>query len=117
MVVIRLAPYGRKGDKVYKIMVSSEGKALSGRFIEKLGILKPGKEKPICNRHHWIFSGAVASLPDFEDGECLQVVSSQGQILGNAYFNRKAKIIGRMVTFDNTGPEDAIIFQDRKSVV
>ena len=26
-------------------------------------VLKPGKDKPVRNRHHWIFSGAVARLP------------------------------------------------------
>lgn len=72
-------------------------------------ILKPGKEKPIHNRHHWIFSGAVAKLPEFSDGECLQVYSSTGQNLGWAYFNRKAAIVGRMLSFDETSPEDAII--------
>src|SRR6266404_1622631 len=30
-------------------------------------ILKPGKEKPLKNRHHWIFSGAIAELPNFDN--------------------------------------------------
>lgn len=72
-------------------------------------ILKPGKEKPICNRHHWIFSGAVSKLPEFNDGECLQVCSSKGENLGWGYFNRKAAIIGRMLSFDETPPEKAIL--------
>ncbi len=71
-------------------------------------ILKPGKEKPLLNRHHWIFSGAVAQLPMFEDGALLPVQSSTGQLLGTAYFNKRAKIVGRMVCFDDRSPLDAI---------
>lgn len=70
--------------------------------------LKPGKDKAIRNRHHWIFSGAVSELPDFDDGDCLPVYAADNTLLGWGYFNRKAKIIGRMVSFDNTKPADAI---------
>lgn len=71
-------------------------------------IIKPGKEKPILNRHHWIFSGAVQHLPTFEDGEILPVKSANGVFLGHAYFNRNSSIIGRMISFDDTPPLDAI---------
>lgn len=71
-------------------------------------ILKKGKEKAIKNKHHWIFSGAVSLLPDFQDGEIMEVYSNQGDLLGSGYFNRKAKILGRMLAFDNTPPRDAI---------
>jgi 23S rRNA (cytosine1962-C5)-methyltransferase len=71
-------------------------------------VLKTGKDKPIRNRHHWIFSGAVQRLPEFTDGDCLPVHSSQGDFLGWGYFNRKATIIGRMLSFDRTAPEEAI---------
>jgi 23S rRNA (cytosine1962-C5)-methyltransferase len=71
-------------------------------------ILKPGKEKAILHRHHWIFSGAVASLPAFTDGDLLTVYSHSGEFLGSGYFNRKAKIVGRMVAFNETPPLQAI---------
>jgi 23S rRNA (cytosine1962-C5)-methyltransferase len=71
---------------------------------ERAVILKKNRDKPIRQRHHWIFSGAVQTLPDFEDGEILSVVSSEGEILGSAYFNRKSAIIGRMLAFDRTPP-------------
>ena len=75
---------------------------------EKKVILKPLKEKAIKNRHHWIFSGAIAELPKFTDGEFLPVYSSKKEFLGTAYFNRKSSIVGRMVAFDNTSPLEAI---------
>lgn len=71
-------------------------------------VLKKGKDKAIRNRHHWIFSGAVAVLPDFTDGDILQVFSETGDLLGSGYFNRKAKILGRMLCFNDESPMDAI---------
>lgn len=71
-------------------------------------ILKPGKDKPIRNRHHWIFSGAIEPLPEFTNGDFLNVFSSQNEFLGSAYFNRKSTIVGRMIAFDATAPLQAI---------
>lgn len=74
-------------------------------FFSKPGvILKSGKEKPILNRHHWIFSGAIKTLPDFQNGEILPVYSSGGHLLGCGYFNRRSNIMGRMVSFDVSPP-------------
>ncbi|MCJ7612155.1 MAG: hypothetical protein MUP19_07825, partial [Candidatus Aminicenantes bacterium] len=71
-------------------------------------ILKPGREKPILNRHHWIFSGAVDELPDMEDGSVAAVRSHDGRLLGHAYFNRRCSIIGRMLNFDQTPPAESV---------
>jgi len=71
-------------------------------------VLKPGRDKAVKNRHHWIFSGAVRDLPDFDDGAVLAVRSAGGELLGHAYFNRKSAIIGRMVSFGAEHPEAAV---------
>ena len=71
-------------------------------------ILKPGKEKPAQNFHHWIFSGAIKSLPEFVDGDILPVESFQGELLGHAYFNRQSNIIGRFVCFGRGDPQAEI---------
>lgn len=71
-------------------------------------ILKKGKDKAIRNRHHWIFSGAVVELPDFKDGEIAEVISDSSELLGTGYFNSKAKILGRMLSFDQQPALDAI---------
>ena len=39
-----------------------------------------------------------------EEGDLLQVFTSTGELLGTGYFNRRSKIIGRMVAFDQTAP-------------
>lgn len=80
-------------------------------------ILKKGKEKALKNHHHWIFSGAIEVLPTFNDGEILGVRASNGQFLGHAYFNRKAKIIGRMVNFDESDPVGAIRSNVRNAIL
>jgi len=71
-------------------------------------VLKKNKDRAVRNRHHWIFSGAVQTLPDFEDGDILGVQSFDGDFLGYAYFNRQSSIIGRMVTFDRTPALQAV---------
>jgi len=71
-------------------------------------VLKPGRDKAVRNRHHWIFSGAIRDLPDFEDGDVLTVRSSGGDLLGHGYFNRKSAITGRMIAFGAEPPEEAV---------
>ncbi|MGZ5498243.1 MAG: class I SAM-dependent rRNA methyltransferase [Candidatus Aminicenantales bacterium] len=71
-------------------------------------VLKPGRDKAVRNHHHWIFSGAIRDLPDFEDGAVLPVHSSVGELLGHGYFNRKSSITGRMIAFGSEPPEAAV---------
>ncbi len=73
--------------------------------------LKPGKEIPVLRRHPWVFSGAVAKLPIFEEGEILPICSSKGERLGWGMFNRRSSIIGRMVSFNPSATRDEIIPQ------
>jgi 23S rRNA (cytosine1962-C5)-methyltransferase len=71
-------------------------------------ILKPGREKALLNRHPWIFSGAVASFPSFENGEVLSVYSHSGEFLAKAYFHRENSISGRVLSFLDQPVEQAI---------
>jgi 23S rRNA (cytosine1962-C5)-methyltransferase len=71
-------------------------------------VLRPGRDKAVRNRHHWIFSGAVRDLPDFTDGDILAVRSSGGDLLGHGYFNRKSAIVGRLIAFGTEPPEAAV---------
>jgi len=75
---------------------------------ERIVVLKKNKDKAVRNRHHWIFSGAVQILPEFEDGDILGVQSFDGEFLGYGYFNRQSSILGRMLTFDRTPPLQAV---------
>lgn len=49
--------------------------------------LKPGKEESLLRHHPWVFSGAVASLPDdIEEGDRVIVESAKGDILGIGHY-------------------------------
>jgi 23S rRNA (cytosine1962-C5)-methyltransferase len=76
--------------------------------MSKHVILKPGKEKPVKSRHHWIFSGAIDSAPDFIDGDILGVESARGELLGYGYFHHATSIAGRMLSFGSNGAHEAI---------
>jgi 23S rRNA (cytosine1962-C5)-methyltransferase len=67
-------------------------------------VLKKGRDVPVRNYHHWIFSGAVERFPDYENGEILAVYSSNSDLLGHAYFNKNTDISGRMLNFNDTDP-------------
>lgn len=71
-------------------------------------ILKPGREKALYNRHPWIFSGAIDTRPNPCSGEIMPVYSSKGDLLGHAFLNSKSQLIGRVVSFGNEDPYDAI---------
>jgi 23S rRNA (cytosine1962-C5)-methyltransferase len=73
-------------------------------------ILKPGKEKSILSRHPWIFSGAIATRPSHEPGEIFPVYSSLNKLLGHAYFHPLNSIAGRMLSFDDQKPLEALQF-------
>lgn len=50
-------------------------------------ILKRGKEESLLRFHPWVFSGAIASLPDgLEEGETVRVEASDGRCLGTGHY-------------------------------
>ncbi len=72
-------------------------------------VLQKSKERPIKNKHHWIFSGAIQSWPsDFENGNIYPVFSYENLMLGYAYFNKRTSISGRMLNFEDKNPLESI---------
>jgi 23S rRNA (cytosine1962-C5)-methyltransferase len=64
-------------------------------------VLKRGREKPVLNRHPWIFSGAIARLDgDARDGDLVRVVDSRENDLATGYLNRHSQIVVRLLTWD-----------------
>ncbi len=69
--------------------------------------LKQGREKPVRNRHPWIFSGAIDHIArECRDGDLVRVVDSQGTFLGTGYLNRRSQIVVRLLTWDEQDPVD-----------
>ncbi|MGC9334656.1 MAG: class I SAM-dependent rRNA methyltransferase, partial [Anaerolineae bacterium] len=63
--------------------------------------MKRGREKPVLNRHPWIFSGAVARIEgEVEDGDLVWVVDARGRYLGTGYLNRRSQIVVRLLSWD-----------------
>ncbi len=77
-------------------------------------ILKPGREKPVRQHHPWIFSGAIATVPDSAvDGEIVDVCDTHGAFLARGYLNRRSQIQVRLLTWDESEAIDADFWQRR----
>ena len=70
-------------------------------------ILRRGKEESLLRFHPWVFSGAIASLPEgLEEGETVTVRSASGQLLGTGHY-QVGSIAVRMLS-----EEDIVIDED-----
>lgn len=76
--------------------------------IYKSVTIKQGREAFFKNRHPWIFSGAVDTLPNIQPGELCKVFLADTTFCGYGYFNPRCDLIGRMVTFQDQPPEEAV---------
>lgn len=74
---------------------------------QKIIRLKRGKEESLLRRHPWVFSGAIASMPDdLEEGDTVTVVDSEGNVMGTGHF-QIGSIAVRILEFDSSElPED-----------
>lgn len=70
-------------------------------------ILKPGKEESILRHHPWVFSGAIARLPEnLEEGDYVCVKAADGRILGVGHY-QIGSITVRLLEFNTDSiPED-----------
>jgi len=63
--------------------------------------LRRGREKPVLNRHPWIFSGAIKHIEgEVADGDVVTVADFQGRFLARGYLNRRSQITVRLLTWD-----------------
>jgi 23S rRNA (cytosine1962-C5)-methyltransferase len=77
-------------------------------------ILKSGKEKPVIQKHPWIFSGAIQKVTgDPQDGHIVDVVDNQGDFLARGYINQKSQIVVRILTWDENEEVDENLFRKR----
>ena len=62
--------------------------------------LKKGKEESLLRFHPWVFSGAVASLPDdIEEGDLVNVISNAGKFIGVGHY-QIGSIAVRILSFE-----------------
>lgn len=75
---------------------------ISGRIY-----LKKKREKPVLNRHPWIFSGAVHHIEGQpRPGELVIIHAADGQALAIAYYNPHSQICARILTWEVDQPMD-----------
>lgn len=75
--------------------------------------LKRGREKPVRQRHPWIFSGAIATSPAVEPGTIVDVRDAQGAFLARGYFNPASQIRVRLLTWNEAEPVDRVFWRRR----
>lgn len=76
--------------------------------------LKPGREKPVLNRHPWVFSGAIHhSDGRFQPGDLVTVLAKDGRFLATAYANPHSQIRARILSWDASEPIDDAFWQRR----
>ena len=79
-------------------------------------ILKPGREKSLLRRHPWIYSGAVARMPESAaPGDTVKVFSSSGEALAVAAWSPQSQLCGRVWSFDADTIIDENFFRKRIS--
>lgn len=77
-------------------------------------VLKPGRDKPVRQRHPWIFSGSLAQIPaELADGELAAVAAANGEWLAQGYINRTSQITVRLLSWDRREAVDAAFWQRR----
>ncbi len=69
--------------------------------------LRRGKEQSLQRLHPWIFSGAVARIPDsLEEGDIVDVVTSDGRKIATGHY-QIGSITVRILSWDDTEIDDA----------
>ena len=76
--------------------------------------MKRGREKPVLNRHPWIFSGAIKNIEgECAGGDIVTVVDSRGSFLAQGYLNRRSQITVRLLSWIEEETIDRGFFRHR----
>lgn len=69
--------------------------------------IKRGREKPIRERHPWVFSGAIARAEGAVDGELVTLVDQSNHFLARGFWNSKSQIQARILSWRDEPIDDA----------
>ncbi len=76
--------------------------------------LRTGRDKPVRQRHPWIFSGAIQNIPaDIEDGAIVDIADAQGRWMARGYLNRASQIQVRILTWEKDEEVDRAFWRKR----
>ncbi len=77
----------------------------------KVITLKKGKEESLNRFHPWVFSGAVASLPDgLEEGDTVNVTTHNGTFIGVGHY-QIGSIAVRILSFDGKSIDESFFIE------
>ena len=77
-------------------------------------ILKPGREKPVLQRHPWIFSGAVKDLVgNPQSGETILVADHKGKFLARGAYSPQSQIRTRIWSWEESEQITSDFFRSR----
>lgn len=72
-----------------------------------------GRERPIIQRHPWVFSGAIAAVRgNPAPGEVVEVYSQDGSWLARGFWSSSSQLRVRLATWDATQPLDETWLRD-----
>ncbi|HOG08271.1 MAG: class I SAM-dependent rRNA methyltransferase [Syntrophales bacterium] len=79
--------------------------------------LKAGREDSLRRGHPWLFSGALARIPEgLDPGEVVTVASASGDALALGFYNPQTDIAVRILTRDCRAGIDAAFWRERLQV-
>lgn len=94
-------------------MSRHQAKTRESRDVDAV-VLKPGREKPVRQRHPWIFSGAIAELPhDVPNGAFVDVTDSEERWMARGMLNRRSQIQVRLVSWEQNEAIDDDFWRGR----
>ncbi|MCS6834475.1 MAG: class I SAM-dependent rRNA methyltransferase [Anaerolineae bacterium] len=71
-------------------------------------IIAQDREKPVRQRHPWVFSGAIARTEgDPQPGDLVDVRAHDGEFLARGYYNPRSQIQARLLTWRDEPLNDA----------
>ena len=77
-------------------------------------VLKHKREKPVLNKHPWVFSGAIHHIEgEVSPGDFVQIVDSNGRFLATAYYNPKSQIQARILSWDTEEKIDTAFWEKK----
>jgi 23S rRNA (cytosine1962-C5)-methyltransferase len=77
-------------------------------------VLRPGREKPVRQRHPWIFSGAIAEVRgEPGEGAAVDVVSTGGEWMARGTWSGRSQIRVRLFAWDAEDQIDEMLLRTR----
>jgi 23S rRNA (cytosine1962-C5)-methyltransferase len=76
--------------------------------------LKKGRDKPVRNRHPWIFAGSIDRIEGApQDGDIVTVRDARGRFLARGYMNRQSQITIRLLSWNANEQIDDALWRQR----